>query len=351
MKRSIVALIIFLVTFTRSQGQPSLQIADPQELDISTTLADLGKTLNTLEDQRLKFEIRRQTTGVSALTKDDARTELESARDLLGSADALSLRLMNGCGYLGGTTNQAVIDSQMKAQTDIWRNGRVRTWFDYFKNATSTVGAILLASAPILASNGLVDRGYTQIAATVGGVFILVTPVSQLFGSNEDAPAQIVKNGDLSRSENDNVYFRQTMINSFREKANKLQVGLRWADKQSSSLKANIQSRLDQVNSSSGSAPDPLYQKQYVVSIIDSLFLFLDTYKDVARFIGQGTADLISTIDQYSSSYPEFKDRYDTVRALATELNKNFQIIQEYHLNHTGDIADKLARWEVLSSK
>ena len=81
----------------------------------------------------------------------------------------------------------------MKAQTDVWRNGRVRTWFDYFKNATSTVGAILLASAPILASNGLVDRGYTQIAATVGGVFILVTPVSQLFGANEDAPAQIIK--------------------------------------------------------------------------------------------------------------------------------------------------------------
>jgi len=349
-KKAIFALAIFLVSFTRSQALQSVQNADPQQLDISATLSNLGKSLNALEDQKLKIQIKHQLPGVFAFTKDDARTELESVRDLLGSADELSVSLMNGCRYIGGATNQAAVDSGMKAQTDIWRNGRVRTWFDYFKDATSTVGAILLASAPILASNGLVDKGQTQIAATVGGLFILVTPVSHLFGSNEDAPAQIVKYAELSRAEYDNVFFRETMINKFRDKANQLQVSLRWADDQSSSLKANIQSRLDQVNLPAGSVPDPLYQKQNVAALIDSLVLYLNAYEDVAKSIGQSTAELISTIDQYNSSYPEFKDRFKTVKALATDLNSNFQMIQEHHLKNMGEITDKLARWKLLSS-
>jgi hypothetical protein len=350
-KRATVALIILLLSFTNSQAQQSVQKADPQKLDISSTLSNAGKALNILEDQRLKVQIKHQLPGVFTITKDDARTELESVRDLLGSADELSLRLLNGCGYIGGATNQAALDSEMKTQTDVWRNGRVRNWFDYFKNTTNSVGAILLASAPILASNGLVDKGYTQIAATVGGVFILVTPVSQLFGSNEDAPAQIIKYAELSRSEYDNVFFRETMINKFRDKANQLQVSLHWADTQSSSLKATIQSKLDQVNSPAGSVPDPLYQKQNVVTLIDSLVLFLNAYKDVAKFIGQSTAELISTIDQYNSSYPEFKDRFVSARALATDLNSNFQMIQEHHLKNIVDITDKLSRWKLLSSK
>ena len=350
MKRAVVALTIFLVSLTRSQTPQSVQPADSKKLDISAPLLNLDKGLNRLEDQRFKIHIRRELPGTFVFTKDDARTELESVRDLAGTADELSSKLMIGCEYIGGPTNQAALESAMKEQADVWRNGRVRTWFDSFKDVTSTVGAILLASAPILASNGLVDRGYTQAAATVGGIFILVTPVSHLLGSNEDSPAQIVKLAELSRSEDDNVFFRETMINRFRDKADRLRASLDWAGNQSSLLKARIQSRLDQVNSPAGSVPDPLYQTQNVVPLLDSLVLFLNTYREVAKFIGQSTAELMSTIDQYNRSYPEFKNRFGPENVLADGLNKNFQVIQEYQLKKMGDLTDKLARWKMLSS-
>ncbi len=350
MKRAVLALIIFLVSLTRSQTPLSVQPAVPQMLDISAPLLNLDSGLNRLEEQRLKIHIKHELPGPFVITKDEARAELESVRDLAGTADELSSKMMIGCESIGGTTNQAALESAMKEQADVWRNGRVRTWFDAFKDITSTVGAILLASAPVLASNGLVDRGYTQAAATVGGIFILVTPVSHLLGSNEDSPAQIVKLAELSRSENDNVFFRETMINRFRNKADQLRASLDWAGKQSALLKGNIQSRLDQLNSPAGLVPDPLYQTQNVVPVLDSLILFVNSYREVAKFIGQATAELMSTIDQYNHSYPEFKNHFEAENVLAAGLNKNFQVIQEYQLKKMGDLTDKLARWKMLSS-
>jgi hypothetical protein len=350
-KRAVVALTILIVSITRSQTPQSVQPADHQKLDISATMLNFDKELNLLEGQRLTIQIKRELPETFVFTKEEARQELESVRDLAGSADELSSKLMIGCEYIGGATDQAALEKKMNAQSDIWRNGRVRTWFDSFKDITSTVGAILLASAPILASNGLVDKGYTQAAATVGGIFILVTPVSHLLGSNEDSPAQIVKLAELSRSENDNVYFRQSMINKFRDKANQLRMSLDWAGSQSASLKAAIQLRIDQVNSPAGSVPDPLFQKQNVAPLLDSLVLFLNTYREVAKIIGQSTAELMSTIDQYNRSYPEFKNRFEAEDVLATDLNRNFQVIQEYQLKKMGDITDKLARWKGLVSQ